>query len=994
MRSIQALRRLLLFFCLAHAGFCGQSLQIGGGAPGAVASIRGLEDYTGPLRVEARFQNCESATPNATATLLNAAAIEIRWLANRTVLEAAFPADTGTHPQVNLAGHSDFALRAQRDPANKQTHLEIWDVRTGEYLADTKVKSAFRARTIGAVQLGGAAGCAVAFVRIYDSVIPLDSAAPTAALAGGNIVDLEFEGNTDDQSTQARSMTFSQQPLFAETPSYPPVCQAGRTNTFRAGAPMELDGSRSYASDDSPLAYFWELSSAPAGAALDWSSHTVAEPVLAGTVFGTYVFRLHVTDASGRRSSCEVTHGAVTTDNNGVVITGNRDLDLILGPLIRWGAMTARDRNPNPYPWMDERHKYLSDYFGVMQDKEHKTPWLTPFEGRVTVSNTTNTTKMYGTGTRFRQDYCGGDSAPDRPTYPVVWYTLPGGEQGRYVGVNNGAFISVVSCDSDTEITLSRPWAIIGTSDAQHSIITDADLSLWHTSETSINYYDDVLAHYAMYYRSGLEAHRQYARWLADAWVTYPSVNWGYRTAPFASPASSLPPRKGASIGILLRALDGKPEYMAVFRRQIAAWRTQLKTTANPVGEREYGYRLLYTALCALFDTGPGGESRACKADVVTSFNRTNGWKALQRPNGVWEVVINAFGAGTVTVENGSRIVTGAGTNFSSNTSPLWICASPCTSNSSGDTRAYAAYTVDSPTQITLATPYEGTSGSGKRWMAGTTYKNTGFGTQPFMMGIVGTGMYFSWKALEGYNDAEAEWARGTMNRIAEWLASTGYRPAAKGLFYARGFPNCEPDPESVPLSQGECVSGGGVGASRGLTPEITRVMAESYLDKARTGASDARFLKQRTDTMIEATWLKPATERKDGPQSDGIYWSYNLEVLNLRSGKWLGFPFGMGFSASWPAARLGGASEARPVPVEVRGTEVPGTAQVRVTVRDPNGKETVQQPCYSSRCPITADSRLGNHLVRLEYLSADGRVLRADAWKPLPVSAARTRGR
>lgn len=989
--------RLPMFILLlAASAFSGQSVLIPGGVQGVVSGITGFDDYTGPLRVEARFQNCESISPNVFTSLLNASAIEIRWQASRNLLEATFAADTGPHPQVSIAGAADFAMRAQRDPLTRQTHLEMWDVRTGRYAADTKAKTTFRPRTIDEIKLGGGAGCSVAFVRVYDWVVSRDSPPPMAAPSGGNALDLEFEGNGDDQSGQGRRMRFSSATSYVITPSYPPICHAGQTDALRAGVPMELDGSRSYPSDDSSLAYFWQSSTAPEQAALEWSSHTSPNPMLTGTVFGTYVFMLSVTDASGRRSTCEVTHGAVATDNNGIVITGNPGLDIILGPMIRWGATSSRDRNPNPYPWMDDRHKHLSEYFGAMQGRQHQAAWLAQLQGTVMISNTANPTKLYGTGTRFQHEYCGGDSTPDGAIYPVVWYTLPTGEQGRYIGVNNGSFISVVTCDSDTELTLSHPWGIIGTSDAQHSLMSSSDLSLWHTSESSINYYDDVLAHYAMYYRSGLEAHRNYARWLADAWVAYTSVNWGYRTGPYGSPGSPLPPRKGASIGILLRALDGKPEYMAVFRRQISAWRSQLKNPLNPVGEREYGYRLLFTALCALFDTGPGGEASACRNDIIASFNRVNGWKALQRPNGIWEAPVNGFGAGTVTVESGGTIVTGIGTNFSSNRSPLWICGNPCTANDSGDSRVYTSYTVDSPTQITLAEPYQGTSGAGKRWMAGASYKNVGFGTQPFMMGIIGTGMYLSWKALDGYNEAEATWARQTMNRIAEWLANTGYRPAAKGLFYARGFPNCEPDPESVPLSQGECVSASGIGASRGLTPEITRVMSESYLDRLKTEAPDASVLKQQMNVMMEATWLKPGTERLQGPYSDGTYWSYNLEVLNLGSGKWLGFPFGMGFSAAWPAARLGGLKplEARVVRMNTGLGGAAGTSQVRITVRDPNGKDITQEACFSSLCPVTVDARLGNHLVRVEHLSPDGHVIQTTSWKPLIVTAARNRER
>ena len=72
-----------------------------------------------------------------------------------------------------------------------------------------------------------------------------------------------------------------------------------------------------------------------------------------GLVFGSHVFHLTVTDSEGRSSSCTVSHGAVATDSNDIVITGDDRVDLLLGPLARFGA--------NPWPWMDDRNRAAAD---------------------------------------------------------------------------------------------------------------------------------------------------------------------------------------------------------------------------------------------------------------------------------------------------------------------------------------------------------------------------------------------------------------------------------------------------------------------------------------------------------------------------------------------------------------------------------------------------------------------------------------------------------
>ncbi len=85
------------------------------------------------------------------------------------------------------------------------------------------------------------------------------------------------------------------------------------------------------------------------------------------------------------------------------------------------------------------------------------------------------------------------------------------------------------------------------------SVLTPSQESSLINESTNMNYYDNVLAFYTMYYRSGFTAYLTYARHLADIWYTMPWIDKGMasqygNTAVF--------PRKQALLGLMLRAED------------------------------------------------------------------------------------------------------------------------------------------------------------------------------------------------------------------------------------------------------------------------------------------------------------------------------------------------------------------------------------------------------------------------------------------------------
>src|ERR1017187_10411034 len=331
-----------------------------------------------------------------------------------------------------------------------------------------------------------------------------------------------------------------------------PACNLGTQQSFRAGYPAQLDGSGSSPLDGGTfLSYVWQLVSGPSG--LSWSSHSVPRPRVRGLVFGSYVFQLTVTDSSNQSSSCTVKDGAVATDNNDIVITNNSAVDTLLGPMVRWGA--------NPWPWYDNRHKAAADYQISVMDTMFPAWWDTPGPGTVTVTNGSAT--IVGSGTTFTTTFCKGPSQPTVPKdsgwHPMiaVWHTLGAGTGRRMEGI--------LSCTDDTHITIyGDVWNADGTTPQGSRLTYAADPTgqyalnwEWGSMGAPANYYDNVAAYYALYYRSGIDDYLTAARAFADRFWESPMVDQGVAPSGFPFGITS---RSTRDIGLVRRALAGRPD--------------------------------------------------------------------------------------------------------------------------------------------------------------------------------------------------------------------------------------------------------------------------------------------------------------------------------------------------------------------------------------------------------------------------------------------------
>ena len=345
----------------------------------------------------------------------------------------------------NSAAWSDILVRMQRDTggvncpsaANGCYTVEICDTTGGNCQSNiSNITTLVKSWPSGALFFLKP-GVAFAFLRWYSTVIPMGSTVPIAGRTG-DLGDWEFEGNMNDSSGNGHNFTGGSL-AFVPTPLYPPSCNPGTQQSFRAGHHGQLDGSGSMPLDDgSTLTYDWQQVAGVSPTPVRWvvNSHASAKPVIDGMTFGSYNFQLTVTDGSGQSSSCMVHDGAVATDNAGVVIFDNPAVTNLLGQAIQWGR--------NPWPWMDDRNKYVADIQTANIDQNYPDFWDAPASGTISVANNSNL--LVGVETHFTTDVCQGPNNPTAPRNVMIIAWWNGGANRR------GLFAQ--SCQDDTHITM------------------------------------------------------------------------------------------------------------------------------------------------------------------------------------------------------------------------------------------------------------------------------------------------------------------------------------------------------------------------------------------------------------------------------------------------------------------------------------------------------------------------------------------------------------
>ena len=181
------------------------------------------------------------------------------------------------------------------------------------------------------------------------------------------------------------------------------------------------------------------------------------------------------------------------------------------------------------------------------------------------------------------------------------------------------------------------------------------------------------------------------------------------------------------------------------------------------------------------------------------------------------------------------------------------------------------------------------------------------------------------------------------------------------------------------------CTAGNTAGQARTLSAEAMRGLDAAY------AYNQVPNLKSFIDTLYNAMWAAPGTCpagstlcAPDGsyidPMNDGQYMIAVPPLNSLGAAtpwKWFGMFFGFGAQSSWPGYRVGGLQPISREPLYIGANlpGVPGATAVRVVT---TGSERVMctTNCSALPCAVTVDSRQGDHLASILYLSATGAVL------------------
>jgi len=1034
------LKRIGLLFVLAVAQLRAyQSLTVPAGAS-VLLSVPSTAPFTafGDYRVAFRLHDWTAPASGYTPVVVFANA-SFRLLPNSLLCAGNYGADQqgdyGNWECVSLAGLNDVVVRFQRfgnsypssgiGNGTGSTVLEAQDLSSGQslpsYCAYNSVARnqfpcvidvAHTTSVSGNSTMGGQTGYSLAWLKWSSATVPpenpMDQESTPADLA-----DFRFEGNFTNQGTGGYTVTLTLQsgaPAFSPTDIRPPACNLQQA-VFRAGQAVQLAGSAYPLDGGSAISYFWQEVSGPTKVV--WSGRNTLTPTIRSTAFGSYVFRLTVSDGSGQTSACTVKDGFVATDANGVVVSANPLVDLLLGPQIQLWR--------NPWSWYDNRHvaeaalqiTNLATYFGGTNPL-----WNVPGVGTIGAAN--NSASITGINTTFTTTFCQG---PANPTMPkpgaviVIWYplaTVPAGSGRRKM--------AVASCQSDTQLTLTNNWNAMGylTQGSGWSYnYTDGTLdSVWITNAAPANFYDAVAAFYALYYRSGIDDYQTAARTLADNF-------WQYRLDSgrnyFPSEGFATFPRNESVLGMVLRALDGRPDMWSglelIFNYQINQFHSYFQArgpwlqNSMPYDPREGGYMLAEITYCALIDPSQV-QAAACRGQISETF--TKGYTPSRDPDGNFYTLYqngnnNSWTTKSyVTLTNGSTAVTCVGTCnwqagiFSTNingtnyTVPWWFTynsrVAP-TSNAGGVPIPYYLAYID-PNHATLQDvngnplPFQQASGN-YGWVTGV--QSVGFGVQPYMLGILATAWDFASKAMTcvspgmpaGCDDTIASTARSYNVQVANYLRTVAYWPASGGMYYVTSFINCQ-----APISDTNvyCTEGNNASQARTLSAEAMRGVMTGYANSA-----DPNLL-AFGDTLYSAMWGKSGFAWPAGQTVDGRYiWDYNDGLGWYVTGappvgsahKYFGMAFGIGAGGAWPGYRLGGAHTGTLVGVAIdfRLDSVRGAAAADLLITYPTGA-TSSVRCAAAPCSLTFDQTLGNPTVQIQYLSADGAVL---ATQPLP---------
>jgi len=980
--------------------------RIHGFIPSGDAGWSSISDF----RIEGQIDSCTIPPSVVGIFQLN---IQLRMERDGSMYLRGFNNEVVGSPIV--ADCSNIRFRARRDVAAAVYSMETWNEQTGIYavstvaMTDTARKNLSNANfNVGNQYEATGPTMRLGALRIYSSAGSLGAAPPNRLITSGygDLLDYEFENNLSDRSGHGISLVYdSGSASYAALRSLPPVVSLTTVpTTIRAGAASNLNIGGFSNADSPTLTCSLRQSSGPMQGI--FSSHSSCTTTFTAPVFGQYDLVASNLDATGLRSSSNFSVGAVATDDSGVVSIPDPNINRILGPMIRHGA--------NPWSWFDNRAIAVAEQQLAFQSSGGagngywKNVWdVASPHGTVSAKfgeavAGTNRGILHGSDTQFQTDFCGGpgNTTPVSATgWIVVWYP-----SSDYPGTTGRSFYTITSCDSQTELQISHYWGRLPgtTSGMQYSVINPADVGMWLYSSTPGNYYDNVLAFYSLYYRSGLTKYRDAARTLAHNFWYGPFYDRGaqYNSAVDDRNIYAGPTRGQSLTGLVVWALESGENiwpgihYVWDFQKYVVHDYAKAHGWVSQIGDiRESGYGTAALALCAQYDADPGYRA-TCRVALKETIN--NLWVPLQvlGPDGqthwrnttpVYGTIGNADGSTYVTTTKGSANIVLHGATWTSYifSEKIWFFNNPAdqnvsgNSNEVGDNTFYTATFVDA-THATLDRLYEGNSGN--HGMLGCNF--AGFGNEPFMQGIWG-GQAGSvvYDALIATGDTtEANIVKQFSIGSAKWLINNATDASKHALYYAVEFLNCDPPGANPSLC----------GAGPAVNGEALKNFTVAYLH------SGDPAIKAAADSFYSRMWCKPKGGWTCGAAGYADYmWDidnepgsggYMLMPNDPLSNKWFGFFFGYGAGAGWPASRVGGLAAPAPLTITLPHilTSVANAVKIRITLLAPNGVSS-SSTCTSTPCQVTVDSRLGQHMMKIEYLSVDDEIVGPGEFVPCP---------
>jgi hypothetical protein len=263
-----------------------------------------------------------------------------------------------------------------------------------------------------------------------------------------------------------------------------------------------------------------------------------------------------------------------------LVVFPNKEVGFIVGPQLRSGSRR------NPYPWFDR----VASEHGRLHARN--TPRAAPRVLTGTLTLRRGSAEVEGAGTRFLSEV---DPAGPAPRYNGhLRVLMPDGKTYRET--------KVARVETDSRLVLAAPWSsepVAGARGDTHYF--DPVQKGWnYDAYYDSMYYDLALAQYTNYYRTGDPQFLDYARKTADSWWASGYIDHG----TVVGGPDNLPPRSMAYAGLMLRALDGRPEMWDYLERQTRA--TFDNWVARRVSDptlyydiRDDGYAQLYAVLLA-----------------------------------------------------------------------------------------------------------------------------------------------------------------------------------------------------------------------------------------------------------------------------------------------------------------------------------------------------------------------------------------------------------